>query len=67
MAINQQPLVSAPVQIGRDAWLGAHVCVLKGVTIGDGAIIGAGAIVTKDVQPGPKMVGVPARQIGERN
>jgi maltose O-acetyltransferase len=64
--INQQPLVSEPVRIGRDVWLGAHVCVLKGVTIGDSAVIGAGAVVTKDVLPGAKMVGVPARQFGAR-
>jgi maltose O-acetyltransferase len=64
--INQQPLQSERVRIGRDVWLGAHVCVLKGVTIGDGAVVGAGAVVTKDVPSGAKMVGVPARQIANR-
>jgi maltose O-acetyltransferase len=62
----RQPVESAPIKIGKDVWIGAHVCVLKGVTIGDGAIVGAGAVVTRDVAPNAKVVGIPARQIGER-
>jgi acetyltransferase-like isoleucine patch superfamily enzyme len=61
--INQQPLVSAPVRLARNVWLGAHVCVLKGVTIGEGAVIGAGAVVTRDVPSGEIVAGVPARAI----
>jgi acetyltransferase-like isoleucine patch superfamily enzyme len=64
--MNQQPLVGKPARIERDVWLGAHVCVLKGVTIGDGAIVGAGAVVTRDVPLGAKMAGVPARDIRVR-
>ncbi|MGD0388802.1 MAG: acyltransferase [Tepidisphaeraceae bacterium] len=65
--VARQPMATAPVRIGKDVWIGAHVCVLKGVTIGDGAIVGAGAVVTRDVAPNAKVVGIPARQIGERS
>lgn len=64
--VRDQPLVSLPTRIGKDCWLGAHVTVLKGVTIGDGAIIAAGAVVTKDVPPGSVAAGVPARVIRSR-
>jgi acetyltransferase-like isoleucine patch superfamily enzyme len=57
---------SAAVVIGQDVWLGAHSVVLPGVTIGDGAIVGAGAIVTRDVPSNAIVTGVPARVIGER-
>ena len=46
--------------------MGAGAIVLKGVVIGDDAVIGAGAVVTKDVEPGTKVAGVPARRIGQR-
>jgi len=48
-------------------WVGARVLVLPGVTIGDGAVIGAAAVVTKDVPPFAVVAGVPARVIGWRN
>ena len=64
--IMRQPLSGAPVTIGKDVWIGAGVSVLKGVQIGDGAVIGAGAVVTRNVAAYAKVVGVPARQIGER-
>lgn len=53
----------APVVIGRGVWFGANVTVLPGVSIGDGAVVGAGAVVTKDVPPHAVVVGVPARQV----
>ena len=43
-------LVSAPVKIGNNVWCGANVTVLKGVTIGDGAVIAAGSVVNRDVE-----------------
>ena len=54
----------APVVIGPEVWLGARCMVLKGVTIGRGAVVAAGAIVTKDVPAGMVAAGVPARIIG---
>lgn len=54
------------VRIGQDCWLGSHVVVLKGVNIGDGAVIAAGAVVNKDVPEGAIAAGVPARIVGER-
>jgi lipopolysaccharide O-acetyltransferase len=51
----------APVVIENDAWLGEHVCVLPGVTIGRGAVVGAGSVVTRDVPEYVVAVGSPAR------
>jgi len=51
------------VQIGRNVRIGAHAVVLPGVTIGDGAAIGAGSVVTKDVPEGTIAAGNPARVI----
>jgi acetyltransferase-like isoleucine patch superfamily enzyme len=52
-----------PITIGRNVWIGARVIVLSGVHIGDGAVIGAGAVVTRDVPPFAVAVGNPARVI----
>lgn len=57
---------SLPVAIGSDVWIGARVILLDGVTIGHGAIIGAGAVVTKDVAPYTIVGGIPARPIRKR-
>ncbi|QPF90822.1 DapH/DapD/GlmU-related protein [Bradyrhizobium commune] len=54
------------VVIGNDVWIGHAVIVLPGVTVGDGAVLAAGAVVTRDVQPYTIVGGVPARQIRER-
>ncbi|MFN4017245.1 MAG: sugar O-acetyltransferase [Reyranella sp.] len=50
-----------PVTIGADVWIGGSAIVLPGVSIGDGAIVGAGAVVTRDVAAGATVVGNPAR------
>jgi len=55
-----------PVYIGNDVWLGDRVIVLPGVNIGDGCIIGAGSVVTKNVPPYTVAAGVPAREIKSR-
>jgi acetyltransferase-like isoleucine patch superfamily enzyme len=62
-----QPLISQPTKIGDRVWLGANVTVLKGVTIGNDAVIGAGSVVTKDIPEGAIAVGVPAKVIRYRN
>jgi acetyltransferase-like isoleucine patch superfamily enzyme len=49
--------------IGNDVWVGANACILGGVTIGDGAIIAAGSVVTKDVPKNTLVAGVPASVI----
>lgn len=54
------------VTIEDDVWIGARVIILPGVTIGKGAIIGAGAVVTKDVEPYAIVGGMPAKVIGSR-
>jgi len=53
-------------EIGDDAWIGARSLIIAGVTIGRGAIVAAGAVVTNDVAPYSIVAGVPARAIGER-
>ena len=50
-----------PVSIGSNVWIGDHATILPGVTIGDGSVIAAGAVVTKDVPPMTVVAGVPAR------
>ncbi len=55
----------APIAIGKNVWIGAHATVLPGVTIGDGAIVAAGAVVTRDVLPNVIVGGVPAKIIKE--
>lgn len=56
---------AAPIHIGRHVWICQGAKILKGVTIGDGAVIAAGAIVTKDVPPNALVAGVPAKVIKE--
>ena len=51
----------APVEIGRDAWLGAKVTVLRGARIGDGTVVGANAVVRRDVPAHTVAAGIPAR------
>lgn len=55
-----------PVTIGDDVWIGRRVIILPGVSIGDGAIVSAGAVVTKDVEPYTVVGGVPAKKIKDR-
>ena len=65
--IREQGMVCAPVRIGSNVWLAGKVAVLKGVTIGDNAVVGANAVVTKDIPTGAVAVGVPARVIRYRS
>lgn len=64
--IYQQEIIGAPVIIEKNVWIGCHVVILKGVRVGEGAIIAAGAVVTKDVAPFSIVAGVPAVKIKNR-
>lgn len=63
---RQQPKSEKDVIIGNDVWLGARVIVTAGVTIGDGCIVGAASVVTRDVPANAIAVGVPAHVIATR-
>lgn len=58
--IRSQPVDARPIRIGRDCWLGANSIIMAGVTIGDGAVVAAGAVVRADVPPYAIVAGVPA-------
>jgi acetyltransferase-like isoleucine patch superfamily enzyme len=57
----------AKVTIGSDVWIGGNSLVLPGVTIGEGAVVAGGSVVTKDVEPFAVVAGVPAAVIRRRN
>ncbi|MHB1042876.1 MAG: acyltransferase [Eubacteriales bacterium] len=61
--MRDQALVPRPVNIGPDVWIGRSCAVLKGVTIGEGAVIGANSVVTGDIPPYAVACGCPARVI----
>lgn len=56
-----------PIKVDDYAWLGVGCTILQGVHIGKGAVVAAGSVVTKDVEPYDIVAGIPARKIGERN
>lgn len=60
---ERHDLFPAPIHIGKNVWIGANATVLPGVTIGDNAVIAAGAVVTKDVSACTVVAGVPAKVI----
>ena len=55
-----------PVTIGTDAWIGGGAILLPGIRVGDGAVIGAGSVVTKDVASGAMVAGNPARAVTKK-
>lgn len=64
--VTEQAMNEADIIVGSDVWFGYGVIVLPGVTIGDGAIVAAGAVVTKNVAPNAIVGGNPAKVIGTR-
>ena len=64
--IKDQPVKHSPITIEDNVWIGAKATVLYGRNIGEGSIIAAGAVVTKDVLPGSIVAGCPAKVIGVR-
>ena len=65
--IDETPGREEPITIGCYVWLGANVIVLRGVSIGDGAVVGAGSIVTKSIPTNEIWAGTPAKRIGARH
>ena len=57
----RQNIYPKPIKIGDNVWIGSNATILQGVDIGDGAIIGAGSVVTKDVPKNAIVVGIPAK------
>ena len=64
--IKDQGIVKSPVRIGADVWLANKVSVVRGTVIGDGCVVAANAVVTRDLPPYSVAVGVPARVIRNR-
>ena len=64
--MRYQPHTCKPILIGRDVWIGRGSCILPGVTIGEGAVIGANSVVTRDVPDFAIAAGVPAKVIKMR-
>lgn len=64
--IAEQPVRSRGITIGSDVWVGANAGVTDGVTIGDHAVVAMGAVVTRDVEPGVIVAGVPASVVRHR-
>jgi acetyltransferase-like isoleucine patch superfamily enzyme len=63
MLRRPRPFSRTRIVIGNHVWVGINVTVLKGVRVGDGAVIAAGSVVTKDVPAGWLVAGVPARPL----
>lgn len=62
---NDDQVQTSPINIGNECWIGGHCIILKGVTVGNQAIVGAGSVVTKDIPPGQIWAGNPAKFIRE--
>lgn len=59
--IRFAPIISKPIKISDDVWIGAHSVIMPGVTLGKGCVVGAGSVVTKDVPSMAIVVGSPAK------
>lgn len=61
--IKRGDLTPKSIRVGKNVWIGAHATILQGVTIGDNAVVAAGAVVNKDVPKNAVVGGVPAKII----
>lgn len=66
VGVQNQGYNHAPVVLEEDCWLGTHAVILPGVTLGNGAVVGSNAVVTKNVQAFAVVGGIPAREIKTR-
>ena len=64
--MKRQPESGVGIRIGSDVWIGAHAVLTDGINVGDGAVVAAGAVATRDVPAYAIVAGVPARQIRSR-
>nr|WP_223820843.1 DapH/DapD/GlmU-related protein [Bacillus sp. S3] len=64
---DKRPLITKPVSIGNNVWIGENVSILLGVSIGDGCIIGANSVVNKDIPDNCIAVGAPAKVVKKYN
>lgn len=60
------PMIAAPIRVGAYAWICARATVQMGLTVGEGAVLGLGAIATRDLEPWAVYIGMPARRIKAR-
>ena len=65
--IRLQGIYKRDVNVGHNVWIGYGACILRGVTVGDNAIVGTNSVVTKDVEPNAVVGGVPARMLRMRD
>jgi acetyltransferase-like isoleucine patch superfamily enzyme len=63
--LARQGFSSQPIRIGRNCWIGTHSVLVKGCSLEEGCIVGAGAVVTKAFPPGTTIVGVPGKPVRE--
>ena len=66
LLMRMQAGCEAPIVLKENVWLGVNVAVLKGVTIGEGSVVGSNAVCTKSIPPREIWAGVPAKKIGQR-
>lgn len=65
-SFRSTPATTRPITIGDRVWIGSNAIILTGVNIGEGAVVCAGCVVTKDVEPYAVVAGIPARKVNER-
>ena len=65
--MSAQPMTGVGITIEDDVWIGAHATITDGVTLAEGTIVGAGAVVTRDTEPYSIVAGVPARLVRYRD